>query len=34
MKIPKAPAAPGDKQMIKGDVVGLMFNGIILDHHK
>ena len=34
MKIPKAPGAPGDKQLLKGDVVGLMFNGVILDSHK
>ncbi len=34
MKIPKAPGAPGDKQLLKDDVVGLMFNGVLLDSHK
>lgn len=34
MKIPKAPGAPGDMQRLGGDVVGLMFNGVILDSHK
>ena len=34
MKIPKAPGAPGDKQLLASDVVGLMYNGVILDSHK
>lgn len=34
MKIPKVPGAPGEKKLLEGDVVGMMFNGVILDSHK